>query len=67
MGSMNWHGPHHVAQKSTSTGLLPPIISSKFFSPSSTKPLLAACMLAVFLSSLMSRMSKLGYLLFKIY
>jgi hypothetical protein len=51
---MNWHGPHQVAQKSTKTGLLPPTVSSKFFSESSIRfgLLLAAAMLGTFLSSL---------------
>ncbi len=51
MGSINWHGPHHVAQKSTKTGLLPLTISSKFFSESSIKAWLpVACALEAFFS-----------------
>ena len=35
IGSINWHGPHHVAQKSTKTILLSDIKCSKLFSDNS--------------------------------
>jgi hypothetical protein len=36
IGSINWQGPHHVAQKSTKTILLSDIKCSKLFSDNST-------------------------------
>jgi hypothetical protein len=58
MGSINWHGPHQVAQKSTKTGLLPLTISSKFVSESSIKAWLPlACALEAFFSTLMFSMN----------
>jgi hypothetical protein len=36
IGSINWQGPHHVAQKSTKTILLSDIKRSKLFSDNST-------------------------------